>query len=123
MSFDAIDERIVTTAAGPVAVSRAAHADGSLSIVGWLLPAGRRVGHARWRRGQPVSVSVAPELAATDFGERLAALIRDATATPAMAPAPSPPAPNRSDLLGWQWLLAELGEHRSLEELAVAAEP
>jgi hypothetical protein len=122
MSFDAIDEWIVTTPAGPVAVSLAAHADGSLSIVGWLLPAGRRVGHAHWRRGRPVAVAVAPELASTDLGARLEALVRGAVSPPAAAPAPAPSAPSRGDLLGWQWLLAELDEHRSLEELAAAAE-
>lgn len=71
--IDALDEHVVMTSAGSVLVSTACHDDGSLSVVAWLLPTGRRVGLVRGRVRPPTVVEalIDASLADSDVAEHL----------------------------------------------------
>jgi hypothetical protein len=131
MALDYVAEVRVMTPAGPVDVSVARHEDGSISVVAWLAAAERRVGYlyVHPRRGQPAEVELDPELATPAVR---AAMLDQLARARRIQPAAEPLGQRLidagiltreqvDDLLGWQWLLAELGETRRLGELAVAA--
>jgi hypothetical protein len=129
-SFDWLAERVVTTPIGQVAVSVASHEDGAVSVVAWLMPVGRRVGYlfrqARQRRPQEEMFD--PLLNGSVVRSLMETLLDQASG---LTPRPEPvgdrlvregrlSSDDVADLLGWQWLLAELGQPRGLGELAVA---
>jgi hypothetical protein len=129
--LDYLGEQVLATPAGPVELSVAGHEDGSLSVVAWSLPDGRRIGHLHCppRRRQPDEVALDPTLAGPAVRAAMQALLARAVGgSPRGAPvgrrlvqAGLLTADEVDDLLGWQWLLAELGEPRRLGDLAVAA--
>jgi hypothetical protein len=129
-TFDWLAERVVTTPVGQVAVSLASHEDGAMSAVAWLLPVGRRVGYlfrqARQRRPQEEQFD--PVLTGTAVRPLMETLLDQAGGLSPRAESVADrlvregrlSAEDVADLLGWQWLLAELGQPRGLGELAVA---
>jgi hypothetical protein len=85
--FDVLESLVKPVAQGSVAVSLASHDDGSLSVVAWLLPAGRRVGYARWSRPAPAPpVALAPEVAASGLGETIQVIARSVVERAAACP-------------------------------------
>jgi hypothetical protein len=130
-TLDYLDAQEVSTALGHVAISAARHADGSVSVVAWLLPAGRRVGLLRGR-ARPRAIAAEaldPALAGTPLAalmrrrlaSALAARPGDPAADPVPARAEAVGAADLRDLQGWQWRLAELAAARSLDERAADA--
>jgi hypothetical protein len=128
---DFLGEQVVTTPVGPVALSLAGHEDGSLSVVAWLMPPGRRVGWiaCRPRQRQPHEEQIDPVLNGTPVRSLMVELLAKAH-DQALCQEPIGRRLVRAgllsdddldDLLGWQWLLAEMGQPRRLGELAVAA--
>lgn len=128
---DFLEEQVVTTPVGPVAISLAGHEDGSLSVVAWLMPPGRRVGwiSCRPHQRQPQEELIDPAL----NGTPVRALMETLLAKVCDQARCQEPIGRRlvragllsdddvNDLLGWQWLLAELGQPRRFGELAMAA--
>ena len=131
MSLDYVAEDFVVTPSGPVEVSVARHEDGAVSVIAWLAPAERRIGylHVPPRRRQPDEVELDPVLATSAVRAAMRdQLVRAWRFCPAAEPvgrrlvdAGLLTREQVDDLLGWQWLLAELGESRRLDELAAAA--
>ena len=128
-SFDWLAERVVTTPVGQVAVSLASHEDGAVSAVAWLLPVGRRVGYlirqARQRRPQeemfdPVLAGTAVRPLMETLLDQAGGLARTEPVADRLVREGRLSSEDVADLLGWQWLLAELGQPRGLGELAVA---
>jgi hypothetical protein len=130
-SFDFYGEQVVTTAQGAITLSTAGHEDGSVSVIAWLAATGQRVGYGRGfahRRVQD-EIEVDRVLAGTTVGAVMQALLDAALGrTPRGEPlgqrlvrAGIMSQADLSDLLGWQWLLAELGQPRRLGELVAAA--
>jgi hypothetical protein len=131
MSFDFVAESRVMTPSGPVEVSVARHEDGAISVVAWLAAAERRVGylHVPPRGSQPDAVDLDPALATPAVR---AAMLDQVAGARRVRPAAEPigqrliaggvlTREDVDDLLGWQWLLAELGDARRLGDLAAAA--
>jgi hypothetical protein len=131
ISLDYVAEDCVSTPSGPVEVSVARHEDGAVSVIAWLAAAERRIGylHVPPRRRQPDEVDLDPVLATPAVrAAMLDQLDRERRIRPAAEPIGQRLIDARlltreqiDDLLGWQWLLAELGEARHLGDLAVAA--
>jgi hypothetical protein len=129
-TFDFLRGMTVATPLGPVEISLAAHDDGSVSAVAWLLPVGRRVGHLHGQADRsPDAATVEPALAGSGVTEAMHVLVQRALGMTL----PTEPVGRRlvraglltesdvNDLLGWQWLLDEIGVHRCLGELALEA--
>jgi hypothetical protein len=128
---DFLGEHVVETAAGSVRLSVAAHADGAVSVVAWLMLTGQRVGlirraaHGHAGHEELLDDTLAsPDLLVAMHGSLAAALGPIAASPPEEAQlvhsgvvTPT----ELSDLLGWQWLLSELGEYHSVGELAADA--
>jgi hypothetical protein len=129
--LDYLGEQVLATPAGPIELSVASHADGSTSVVAWWLPDGRRIGycHCPPRQRQPDEEAFHPTLAGPAVRAAMQALLAQAVGrSPCTAPvgqrlvqAGLLTTDEVDALLGWQWLLAELGESRRLGDLAVAA--
>jgi hypothetical protein len=114
--------QFVALAPGEVEISVARHAEGGLSVIAWRVADGRRVGYLSTVRGAPAALTVADDYAATP----LARLLQSASRQEARhVPRPRPAgrlarlAPDEQAALGGlHWLLTELGEEISLEQLA-----
>jgi hypothetical protein len=114
---------------GRVELSVAEHADGAVSVVAWEVETGRRVGlitQLAYRPDVAPTREVEPAYAAAGLAELLDAAWRAAAVgRPALAEdtvllrAGVLTAAELADLRGLQWLLAELGEYRSLAELVI----
>jgi hypothetical protein len=130
-TFDFLGEQVVITPAGRVALSLASHDDGAVSVVAWLMPSGRRVGYlyGRPRQRAPREEMVDPLLDGTSVRRLMVGMLEHAIDhSPRQEPigrrlvrAGLLTEGDLSDLLGWQWLLAELGQPRRLGELAAEA--
>src|SRR5687767_4502807 len=131
MSLDYVAEDRVMTPSGPVEVSIARHEDGAVSVIAWLAPAERRVGylHVPPRQRQLDEVDLDPVLATPAVrAAMLGQVVRERRIRLAAEPIGQQlidvgflTREHVDDLLGWQWLLAELGEALRLGDLAVAA--
>lgn len=121
----------LTTHLGEVGISAASHVDGSISVVAWMADSGRRVGYLSQSAANavPAEPQIDPAVAMTHLATRML-WVRDQAVQAAMTPLPIGERmvragllseSERSDLLGWQWLLDELGEHHMLGELATQA--
>lgn len=130
-AFDFLGEQVVMTPAGNVAVSLASHDDGAVSVVAWLMETGRRVGYlyCRPRQRQPQESMIDALVDGTVVWPVMERLLDSAQGhRPATVPigqrlvqAGAMTTDQLSDLLGWQWLLFEIGQPCELGELAIHA--
>jgi hypothetical protein len=130
-AFDFLGEQVVTTPAGRVAVSLAGHEDGAVSVVAWLTATGRRVGYiySRPRQRQPQEAMIDAVLEGTVVRPLMETLLASAHGQRPLTAAVGKrlvesglmTEEQLADLLGWQWLLAEVGQPRRIGELAVSA--
>lgn len=130
-TFDFLGEQVVTTPAGLVAITLASHEDGAVSVVAWLISTGSRVGYlyCQPRQRRPREELIEPALVGSVVRPMMEAMLEQALGH---APHREPigqrlvraglmSEAELADLLGWQWLMAELGQPRRLGELAAHA--
>lgn len=130
-NIDDVVTRVIATAWGDVEVSRATHVDGHVSVVARLCSAGRQVGYLCHPGRGPAcptawvestfTPTVLPAVMEAMLTEALRAPLRSAPIGERLVRAGLITDAERRDLLGWQWLLDELGEHGRLGELATEA--
>lgn len=130
-AFDFLGESVVSTPVGLVAVSVASHDDGSMSAVAWLLATGRRVAYLcrrpRQRRSQDMVIDA--QLDGTAVPPLMESMLDRAGGLDATRPVVGQDLvyagvltqEQLSDMLSWQWLMAEVGQSCELGELAVRA--
>lgn len=123
--------RRIVTPLGAVEVSLATHVDGQISIVAWLDHSGEQVGYLchPGRGSATMTARVEAAFTTTALPAVLAAMLVEAVES-RLRPMPLGERlvraglitdAERCALLGWQWLLDELGEHRRLGELTIEA--
>lgn len=129
--MDYVAEESVNSPAGRIDLSIARHADGTLSLIAWLTASQRRVGYLHLQPGvHPPSEPTFDPSVATPALQTAVQRLLERVLRPTED---GPPLGQRLvtaglltddevyDLLGWQWLLAEIGDRRTIGELAAAA--